>query len=55
METAHRQYVAQIVAAARTKLWAEINGGIVMIKAEVQQQINELKASIGAMLQAMKT
>ena len=50
MEAAHRQYVAETVATARTKLWAEINGGMVMIKAEVQQQLNELKSSIGAML-----
>ena len=55
METAHRQYMDETMAAARTKLRAEINGGMVMIKAEVQQQLNELKSSIGAMLQEMKT
>ena len=43
------------MATARTKLQAEINGGMVMIKAEVQQQLNELKTSTGATLQAMKT
>ena len=37
METTHRQYVDQAVAAVRTKLQAEINGKTVMIKAEVQQ------------------
>ena len=36
MEIAHRQYVDQAVATARTKLQAEINGEFVMIKAEVQ-------------------
>ena len=54
METTDRQYVDQAVATARTKLQAEINGESVMIKAEVQQQLNELKASIGAALQEMK-
>ena len=55
METAHRQYVDKIVATACTKPRPKINGGIVMIKAEVQQQLNELKSSIGVMLQEMKT
>ena len=54
IETAHRQYVDQAVAAACTKLQAEINGKSVMIKAECQQQLNELKSSIGAALQEMK-
>ena len=54
METTHRQYVDQAVAAVRTKLQAEINGKTVMIKAEVQQQLNELKASIGDALKTMK-
>ena len=54
METAHRQYVDQAVAATRTKLQAKINGKIVMIKAEVQRQLNELKASIGDALKTMK-
>ena len=54
METAHRQYVDQAVAATRTKLQAEINGKTVMIKAKVQQQLNEQKASIGDALKTMK-
>ena len=43
MEITHHQYVDQAVASTRTKLQVEINGKLVMIKAEVQQQINELK------------
>ena len=54
MEIAYHQYVDQAVAAARTKLHAEINGKAVTIKAGCQQQLNELKASIGAALQEMK-
>ena len=54
METADRQYVDQVVATTCTKLQAEINGKSVMIKAEIQQQLNELKASIGAALQKMR-
>ena len=54
MEIAHRQYVDQAMAAARTKLQAEINGKFVMIKAEVQLQLNELKSSIGEALKMMK-
>ena len=42
------------MAAARTKLQADINGKPVMIKAEVQHQLNELKASIGDALKTMK-
>ena len=42
------------MAAAHTKLQAKINGKLVMIKAECQQQLNELKSSIGAALQEMK-
>ena len=54
METTHREYVDQAMAVARNKLLAEINGKSVMIKAEVQQPLNELKSSIGAALQEMK-
>ena len=54
METTQHQYVDQAIAATRTKLQAEINGKFVMIKAECQQQLNELKSSIGAALQEMK-
>ena len=54
METAHRQYVDRAAAATRTKLQAKIKGKTVMIKAEVQQQLNELKASIGDALKTMK-
>ena len=50
METAHCQYVDQAMAAAHTKLQAKINGKSVMIKNKVQQQLNELTASIGAAL-----
>ena len=50
METAHRWYVDQVVAIARTKLQAEINGKSIMFKAECQQQLNELKTNIGAAL-----
>ena len=35
IETAHHQYVDQAVAAAHTKLQAEINGKTVMINTEV--------------------
>ena len=54
METAHRQHVDQTVAAARTKLQAKINGKAVMVQAGCQQQLNELKASIGEALKEMK-
>ena len=54
METAHYQYVDQAIAVACTKLQTEINRKSVMIKAECQQQLNELKASIGVALQGMK-
>ena len=46
--------MGQAVATARTKLQAEIKGKSVMIKAECQQQLNELKASIGEALKEMK-
>ena len=54
IETAHCQDVDQAVAAARTKLQAKINGKSVMIQAGCQQQLNELKASIGEALKEMK-
>ena len=54
MEIAHRPYVDQVVAIAHTKLQVEINGKFVMIKAKVQLQLNELKASIGDALKTMK-
>ena len=54
METVRRQYVDQAVATTRTKLQIKINGESMMIKAECQQQLNELKSSIGAALQEMK-
>ena len=54
METAHRQYVDQAMAVAHTKLQAEINRKMIMVKAEFQKYLNELKTSIGESLQAMK-
>ena len=54
METTHRAYVDQAMVVARNKLLAEINGKSVMIKAEVQQQLNELKSRIGDALKMMK-
>ena len=50
LDAAHRLYMDQAVAMARTLLQAEINGKAVMIKAGCQQQLNELKESIGEAL-----
>ena len=50
MDAAHRLYVDQAMPAARTHLQAETNGKAVMIKAGCQQQLNELKTSIGEVL-----
>ena len=54
METAHRKHVDQAMAAARTKLHTEINRKAVMVQAGCQQQLNELKSSIGEALKEMK-
>ena len=54
MDAAHHSYMDQAMATTRTSLQAEIKGKAVMIKARCQQQLNELKTSIGEALQEMK-
>ena len=54
MDATHRVYTDQAMTVARIHLQAKINGKAVMIKAKCQQQLNELKESVGEALQAMR-
>ena len=54
LDTAHHSYVDQAMTVARMNLQAEVDGKVVMIKAELQQQLNGVKESIGDSPQAMQ-
>ena len=54
LEGAHRLYVDQAMIATRMNLEAELDGKVVLIKTELQQQMNGVEESIGESLQAMQ-
>ena len=53
LEGVHRSYVDWAVTVAQMNVQTELDGKVVMIKAELQQQLNGVKESIGESLQAM--
>ena len=50
LEGAYRSYVDQTVTAVGMNLRNELNGKMVMLRAEFQQQLNAVKESIGDLL-----
>ena len=50
LDAAHHLYVDRAMTATQMNLQAKIDGKMVMIKAELQHQLNEVKEIIGESL-----
>ena len=54
LEGVHHSYVDRAMIATRMNLQDELDGKVVMIKSELQHQLNGVKESVGESLQAMR-